>query len=73
MPHKSVTATGQCPTRQGKIKMTYTQNDIAKVRTLVEAGVAMLKAEGWTEAQIAPKLRFLADEAIQFLLAKEAA
>lgn len=53
--------------------MTYTANDIAKVRTLVEAGVAALKAEGWSEAQISPRLRFMADEAIAFLLAKQAA
>lgn len=52
--------------------MTYTANDIAKVRTLVEAGVADLKAHGWTEAMIAPKLRVMADEAITFLLAKAA-
>lgn len=53
--------------------MTYTANDIAKVRTLVEAGVAALKAEGWSEDRIVPRLRFMADEAIQFLLRKEAA
>lgn len=52
--------------------MAYTANDIAKVRTLVEAGVSALKAEGWTEEQIIPRLRFMADEAISFLLAKNA-
>jgi len=52
--------------------MIATANDIAKVQKLVEAGVAMLKAEGWSEEMIAPKLRFMADEAITFLLARNA-
>lgn len=53
--------------------MAYTANDIAKVQTLVQAGIDMLKSEGWTEDMIRPRLRYMADEAIAFLLAKEAA
>ena len=53
--------------------MTYTANDIAKVQKLVQAGIEMLKSEGWSEEMIRPRLRFMADEAIAFLLAKEAA
>jgi len=39
-------------------------------KQLVEAGVAALKAAGWTEEQIIRHLPYLATEAVKFLAAK---
>jgi len=43
---------------------------VKNCKELVQAAVAELKANGWTEAEIIPKLSYLASEAVKFLAAK---